>query len=156
MTELSEIKQNNFTKEELLKDMKPLLDQLFHNVRQQMMHYKAEDLAHGQVFLLFLLSKSGTSNASDLAKQLGITSGAITGMTDKLVSMKLIKRERSEKDRRLVLVSITAKGQETVKKIQEWRYGRLIEIFLKMDEDKIRNMIDLFQIMVDLMEDEEK
>lgn len=151
---MSEIKQDNSAKETLLKDMKPLLDQLFHNVRQQMMHYKAEDLAHGQIFLLFLLSKSGTSNASDLAKQLGITPGAITGMTDKLVSMKLIKRERSEKDRRLVLVSITSKGQETVKKIQDWRYGRLIEIFLKMEENKIRNMIELFRNMIDIMEGE--
>ncbi len=144
---------NPNTKETLLKEMKPLLDGLFIKIRQEMMKIKIEDLANGQIFLLFLLSKHETCNASDLGKHLGITSGAITGMTDKLVSMNLIIRNRSEEDRRLVLLSLTEKGKATVKDIQEMRYGLLNEIFMQLDDKNIINMIELFTQLNAIMEE---
>jgi DNA-binding MarR family transcriptional regulator len=51
---------------------------------------------------------------SDLARELGITSGAITRLVDELEGRGLIQRRRSGNDRRVIHLTITPLGDEAV------------------------------------------
>lgn len=51
-----------------------------------------------------LLLKNGSMTAGALAKFTGLTTGAVTGVIDRLEKQKLVKRERNPNDRRQVLV----------------------------------------------------
>jgi DNA-binding MarR family transcriptional regulator len=51
----------------------------------------------------------------DLAKEQTITQAAMTSIVDHLEELKFIERTKNENDRRVVKVTITAKGQEEVK-----------------------------------------
>ncbi len=49
----------------------------------------------------------------DLSKRLMVTGGNVTGLTDRLVSEGLVKRTRSEQDRRTQFVELTEEGRQS-------------------------------------------
>jgi DNA-binding MarR family transcriptional regulator len=75
---------------------------------------------HAQFRVLVLASKRDEWRMSDLAKKMALSPGSLTLMMDRLIEDGLISRGRSEKDRRVVIVRITAKGQAM---LQERRAG---------------------------------
>src|SRR5690348_5610256 len=114
------------SKELLMTDLQAQLEKFVQKVKLASHQIKTDDnLADGQIFLLFLLCRKDVCKASDIANEIGITSGAVTGMTDKLVNMGLIHRDRSEEDRRVVLLSLTGQGKEMVNKIKASRFERI-------------------------------
>jgi DNA-binding MarR family transcriptional regulator len=58
------------------------------------------------------------ATAGDLARELGITTGATTRLIDVLETRKLLARDRSGEDRRVVGLRTTDLGSATVEKLQ--------------------------------------
>jgi DNA-binding MarR family transcriptional regulator len=128
------------------------MEALFMKLKNEAQHTNDMDnLADGQIFVLINLYRKGVCNATDIANMIGITSGAVTGMTDKLVSMGLITRERSDTDRRVVLFTITDKGKETIQRIRDRRFKRLTEIFRQISNDEIESTIGVFNKITELL-----
>ncbi|MDB5054091.1 MAG: transcriptional regulator, marr family [Bacilli bacterium] len=140
-------------KNELLKQMQGALEGLASKFKHETQQVNAnEQLADGQIFLLFNLCKKGICNASDVANMIGITSGAVTGMTDKMVNMGLITRERSEEDRRVVLFSISEKGKEAMQRIRDKRFKRVNELFRQLTISELETTVNVFNKITDLIE----
>ncbi|MGD0197581.1 MAG: MarR family transcriptional regulator [Solirubrobacteraceae bacterium] len=72
------------------------------------------ELSYAQFGLLFGLAEHGRLSASELAMHADVAPGTATQMLDGLEAAGLIERERSERDRRLVMVSLTPHGSELV------------------------------------------
>lgn len=137
--------KHNSRKKELLDQLEGLAGEFVHLVGHELRQIKGKvQLADGQIFLLILLSRIPYCKATDIASHIGITSGAVTGMTDKLVNMGFITRERSEEDRRVVLFSITEKGRETVNQIREARGAWFREYLCELTEEEMGEAIEVF------------
>ena len=76
--------------------------------------HRPGELSYAQFGLLFGLAERGELSASELATYADVTPGSATQMLDSLAAAGLIERRRSERDRRLVLVSLTPHGSEAV------------------------------------------
>jgi len=76
--------------------------------------HRAGELSYAQFGLLFGLAEHGELSASELAAFADVTPGSATQMLDSLAAAGLVERERSDRDRRLVLVTLTARGAEAV------------------------------------------
>jgi len=63
-----------------------------------------------QIMILEMLRMKKACKMSDVAKALGVTKSAVTGLVDRLIKSGLVRRERLELDRRIVRVSLTPKG----------------------------------------------
>ncbi|WP_143762714.1 MULTISPECIES: MarR family winged helix-turn-helix transcriptional regulator [Paenibacillus] len=94
------------------------------------------------------LSKNGPQNVSQIAAALGITSAAITGVTDQLIAEDYVNKERAKDDRRVVHITITQKGEATIKDVQE-RHQELMESYFKIlpDED-IEHLRRIFAVII--------
>ncbi|WP_168122562.1 MarR family transcriptional regulator [Paenibacillus sp. HB172176] len=110
------------------------------------------NLTGGHLFVLMQLGKEQSCKVSDVVGMLGITSGAATGLTDKLVTLGLIERNRPEDDRRVVQLSLTDKGRETVMLIRKQRMEWFKNLFGQLDEERIDQIKDAFQQMRELAE----
>jgi DNA-binding MarR family transcriptional regulator len=80
---------------------------------------------------LDLLDQRGPMTAGELAKASGITSGAVTGVVDRLEELGYARRVRDTGDRRRVLVEFTPKAGRAAAKI----YQPLAEKFEEMVAD---------------------
>ncbi|OXM15435.1 MarR family winged helix-turn-helix transcriptional regulator [Paenibacillus herberti] len=103
-------------------------------------------LTHARI--LTLLASEGPQKASILADKLLITSGAVTGLADRLVELGYISRERGEQDRRVVLLSIEEPGLELLKFIDETRQALMHKLYKGMSEQEIQVMLVLFDRMI--------
>ncbi|WP_019536957.1 MarR family winged helix-turn-helix transcriptional regulator [Paenibacillus ginsengihumi] len=134
-------------KERMIRSIQQQMESLFYRIRHDSQLRSKEMLPEGQVFLLIMLYNQGTVKATDIAVKLGITSGAVTGMTDKMEKLGLIRRERSEEDRRVVHISLTEHGADTLKRIRLARFNRLCELISQLEIDELQQMEHVFTKM---------
>jgi DNA-binding MarR family transcriptional regulator len=71
----------------------------------------APALTEGQLHVLELLAANGSMKPSDFIEYLETTPAAVTTLLDRMEKGELIVRQRDEKDRRIVWVSATEKGE---------------------------------------------
>ncbi|CAH0121183.1 HTH-type transcriptional regulator MhqR [Paenibacillus sp. CECT 9249] len=114
------------------------------------------NLTFSQCRVLFRLHSIGPMKVSELADALSFTSGAITGITDKLIAAGFAVRTRAEDDRRVVYVEITPKGKEALDEIQE-KQQEMIAVFFEWlsDEDR-QHLTRIFTQILDKVEEYQK
>jgi DNA-binding MarR family transcriptional regulator len=103
---------------------------------------------------LGLIIDKGQMTAGELSAATGLTTGAVTGLIDRLEKKKLVKRQFDKEDRRkVIIVANTANAMKLLEpifsKLQE-RTVALIESFSERDMKVITNY---FQSAIEIMED---
>ncbi|WP_321915010.1 MarR family transcriptional regulator [Paraburkholderia sp. J11-2] len=80
---------------------------------------KGLDITGQQMGILLSLKQGVATTPFELSKLLGIDTGLMTRMLDKLETKGLLERSRDADDRRVVNLHLTAKGQATAAQIPE-------------------------------------
>ncbi|MDK2803971.1 MAG: MarR family transcriptional regulator, organic hydroperoxide resistance regulator [Peptostreptococcaceae bacterium] len=88
---------------EIIKQYKPFLDPL--------------GLTYTQYITLLALWEKSNISVKELGQRLFLDSGTLTPLLKKLEAMNLIERVRSSDDERLIIVSLTKKGQDLKKEV---------------------------------------
>ena len=68
------------------------------------------DLTNNDMHVIEAVGTGDGRNMSSIARRLNITVGSLTTAMNSLVNKKYVERRRSEEDRRVVYVKLTAKG----------------------------------------------
>ena len=69
-----------------------------------------KDITNNDMHVIEAIGQEEARNMSSVARDLGVTVGTLTIAANNLVKKGYVKRERSQKDRRVVLISLTGKG----------------------------------------------
>ena len=89
-----------------------------------------------QFFLLAYLSSEEYLTMSDIAKKMGHSTAAATGLVDRLEKLSYVERVHAAEDRRKIMVRITQKGTELVARMRSEIATNLSDIMSEMDEDE--------------------
>lgn len=73
------------------------------------------EINHSLMIFLFMINNKGEIKTSEVSEYFGVTSGAATGIADKLETLGLIDRHRSDTDRRVVTLALSEKGKNLYK-----------------------------------------
>lgn len=98
-----------------------------------------------QAAILRSLAVNGPQNASSLAERLRITPGAVTSLSDKLISSGYAHRNRDANNRRVVLLEITDRGREILQQFKEENKNSVKQLFSGLPEEDIDHLIRIFQ-----------
>jgi DNA-binding MarR family transcriptional regulator len=93
------------------KDFAKLWFKLSKEMKTHMDLKLADQLTEGQLHVLEFLQQQERMKPSDFIQHLATTPAAITTLLDRMEKAELIVRERDEKDRRIVWITTTKKGQ---------------------------------------------
>ncbi len=116
--------------------------------------YTVDEITDTQFIVLRSLRK-GPCNTSFLAHMLGVTLSAVTALINRLHRMGLVSRERQEKDRRQVWISITPKGLKVLGDVEE-RRNLLLALYLShASKEEREQLLELLQQAVKLFERED-
>ncbi len=84
--------------------------------------HRHDGLSHAQVRALFLLGREREATAGQIARHAELSAASVTGMLDQLESAGVVERRRSEEDRRVCVVTLTAGGRALAdEKRERWR-----------------------------------
>ena len=70
-----------------------------------------QDITNNDMHVIEAIGLGTPKNMSAIARQLRVTTGTLTISMNSLVKKGYVKRERSEQDRRVVYIMLTAKGK---------------------------------------------
>lgn len=80
-------------------------------------HLQSENLTHSQFAVMEALYHLGPLNQSELSRKILKSNANVTTVVDSLEKKDLVKRERSENDRRIVKVLLTQTGTEIMEQV---------------------------------------
>jgi len=73
---------------------------------------------------------------SDIAKKMGHSTAAATGLVDRLEKLSYVERVHAAEDRRKIMVRITSQGMELVSKMRGEIAANLSDVMSEMDEEE--------------------
>ncbi len=98
----------------------------------------------GQCHLLFLIKENDSLTMGELAAAIGVTTGAATGFISRLLGRKLVTRYHDARDRRRVIVKLTAYGEKVRAKIlktKRQRLGGVLAVISREEQQKFLGIL---------------
>ncbi|MBQ7833932.1 MAG: MarR family transcriptional regulator [Lachnospiraceae bacterium] len=87
-------------------------------------------------------------NMSAIAKSLGITVGSLTTSMNSLVKKAYVERERSEEDRRVVMIRLTEKGMRAYEQHKNFHDEMTEAVIASIDKDEIPTLANVLQGLI--------
>jgi len=100
-------------------------------------------LTMAQLRLMYTMLLDGEQSAGELAEKMSVRPPTITGLTNRLIKQKLIRRLADPNDRRIVRVDLTAEGRRMISQIETASRAYLARIFNQLGEAKVKELIAL-------------
>lgn len=104
-----------------------------------------------QFWVLEHLFRTGINQMSDLASFFAISRPATTGLIDRLIAQKLVKRKDDSCDRRIVWIEITNKGKAIVRDILKQRHSALTHVFGQISVSDRKQYLQILEQMVEIL-----
>jgi len=125
---------------------------------KSMVQYEQNALTTGtlslpQFWALSWLADHPGTTMHDLAIVLGMKASTATMLVDRLVDLKFLTRKRSEKDRRIVLVKLTAGGLRIITEIHDQKKKALRETFRPLSAVERQQYLALIETLAARLED---
>ena len=114
----------------------------------------SKELAPGNVsfpqfFLLAYLDRKEVLSMSEIAKKMGHTTAAASGLVARLENLRYLMRSAARDDRRKVMVCITPKGSALVRRIREEMVGNVMKILNHLTPDEQKAWLHIYSKIYD-------
>jgi DNA-binding MarR family transcriptional regulator len=96
------------------------------------------DLTLAHWLILVHLSRAQTCQQCDLHSETGITAGYLTRLIDELDAKRMVRRRRSTKDRRQILLRLTDHGKDAT-----------LSLLAAIDQRRLLNALDKLKLSLD-------
>lgn len=117
-----------------------LLQRLMRSLHAYARRYSlSQKVSSSEFRVLFLLRSGKAVEMNKIKKDLSVTGAFATNIVDRLVRHKLVVRQRNNKDRRKVTITLTDKGKHCLAKLEAHRkqFFRALVDGLKEDDKRI-------------------
>jgi len=127
---------------------------LYHLFREEA---KEHNITFVQLWVLRVLSRKSHLGLNELSQELLLSNSTMSGVVDRLVTAGLVKRERSEEDRRTIVVKLTEKGMD----IQKEAFGensiltKKLENILDIPKEDIHHLLKIHERILQKLHQEE-
>ena len=95
-----------------------------------------KNISNNDMHIIEAIGKGEAKNMSTVAKTLKVTVGTLTIAINNLVKKGYVTRERSEEDRRVVLISLTESGIRAFEHHESFHKEMMSAILENLDEDE--------------------
>lgn len=93
-----------------------LLVELFNNIQeieeQSLKHKDIGNLSITEIHTIEAIGMNTEKTMSEIAQRLKVTGGTLTACINKLIKKGYVERNRTEEDRRIVLINLTEQGKK--------------------------------------------
>ncbi len=111
----------------------------------------AYGLTSPQLFVLRELSRRGEATGGELARAACLSHATITGILDRLERRGLVRRTRSDQDRRRVTARVTAEGEALLETAPPPLHNRFLTRFRKLDDWERSFLLGALQRLASMM-----
>jgi DNA-binding MarR family transcriptional regulator len=103
---------------------------------------------------LSILHLAGSATAGELAEITGLTTGAMTGVIDRLVQAGYVQRDADPADRRRVIVRAVAPGGRAVGELFAPMHQAIERLYERYSDEELAVLLDLNERLLPIMQEE--
>ncbi|WP_243414717.1 MarR family winged helix-turn-helix transcriptional regulator [Sporosalibacterium faouarense] len=108
-------------------------------------------LSKSELFAMLIVDRYGEVIMSKISNEINISMSTASGIVDRLVKKKYLKRERSDLDRRIVLIKLTKKGQNTIETLKKSINKYLNIIYESLTDEEIKVLTNVLIKVMDAL-----
>jgi DNA-binding MarR family transcriptional regulator len=114
------------------------------------------DVTMPQMKIMLILYLNGPMRMSNIAASLDVTLPTASSLVDKLIRKNYLLRKSQEDDRRVVLCSLSSKGQKTLGRIWDSARIRSKQLLEIMETPKLQMFLEVLKSMLESSETDNK
>lgn len=107
-----------------------------------------------EIFSLLLIEKKKEIIMTELAEYIHSPMSTATGIINRLVKDGYIIRERNEQDRRIVVLKLTEKGIEVIKRLKELIAAYMNKVAEKLTQEEIQYLVQIAGKILNILNEE--
>jgi DNA-binding MarR family transcriptional regulator len=130
------------------KEMMDYLEDVIHRFVFVQHHPGLDICRKAEMTMIEILGKRGPMIMTELSDSARLCVSTATGLIDGLVSKSLVKRSRSEEDRRIVQVELTEEGKKNYEQALDVRLGMVRGMLGALDREEQETFVTLFRKIV--------
>ncbi len=131
-------------------ELQQMLDTYFGIVRQvsRLLDFAEEDVTLRELRVIEFVSEADEISMGDLSEQFPLPASTATRFVDKLVRRDYLERKRPRDDRRRVLLTVSNKGLQLLKRREEVRNKFFHRMFSRLTKEEIGSLSVIFQKLI--------
>jgi MarR family transcriptional regulator, organic hydroperoxide resistance regulator len=110
------------------------------------------DFSKSELFVLLLVEKQGEIIMSKIADSMNISMSTANGIVERLVKNGYVDRDRSDADRRIVVVCMTDKGKRVVDEFKNLISEYIKLIYQELDDDERKLIGKVFHKIIHILD----
>jgi len=110
---------------------------------------KGSGLSTAQMHTIEIVGHSGALRMKELAKKMGVTTGTLTVMVDRLEQQGILRRQAHETDRRSYLIVLTDKGEKLFAEHHQYHLGLTKEFTALLSPDERKQFSTILEKIID-------
>jgi MarR family transcriptional regulator, organic hydroperoxide resistance regulator len=139
-------------KSKLIANIIDNIRRVFQVVNEQSKKAKKETgLTGPQLWAIKVIASTSQIHVSELAEKMYLHPATVVGILNRLETSGLIKRIRTNDDRRVVNVALTDRGQDIVKRSPEVAQGLLVAGLETLTAKNLQGILDGLDQLVDIL-----
>lgn len=113
---------------------------------------KRVGLTGPQLVILQEIARSGELTAGEIARAVSVSQATVTGILERMEKRGLLARQRSESDKRRIMVSITQPGRQILDEAPPLMQEAFVERFSSLQEWEQTMILSALQRLVSIMD----
>jgi DNA-binding MarR family transcriptional regulator len=113
---------------------------------------KRVGLTGPQLIILQEIARCGEVTAGEIARAVSVSQATVTGILDRMESRGLLVRQRSDSDKRRIMVSITPAGRQILEDAPPLMQEAFVERFSSLQEWEQTMILSALQRLVSIMD----
>jgi DNA-binding MarR family transcriptional regulator len=131
------------------KDHAKLADFILFSQREFLLNLSRElnrdNISFAQFFLLSYLATSKELTMTDIARKMGHSTAAATGLVDRLEKLGYMERTHAIDDRRKVLVRVTSRGIELVSRLRDELQNQIADAMSETASEDVASFMSSYR-----------
>ncbi|WP_068307805.1 MULTISPECIES: MarR family winged helix-turn-helix transcriptional regulator [Kordiimonas] len=116
---------------------------------------KQSGLTAPQLVVMMAIRKEGRASPSTVAREVALSQATITSILDRLEKAGLVRRERSESDKRIVYACLTADGQKRLEEAPELLQAGFLRRYRTLEDWERTMLVSSLQRVASMMDAED-
>ena len=112
-----------------------------------------KDISVNDMHIIEAIGEESPRNMSSVAKSLSVTVGTLTIAINGLVKKGYVHRVRSDADRRVVLVSLTEKGEKAYHHHEKFHEDMIQSLLKDLSEEETKTLVSALTNLRDFFQD---
>ncbi|HIA54570.1 MAG TPA: MarR family transcriptional regulator [Candidatus Melainabacteria bacterium] len=129
---------------------------VMHYIRKGIRRELGDKASVPQIRALSFIRRNPSTTLTTVSEYLAVSNATTSSIVDRLVKKGLVTRSEDPNERRCLQLTLTQKGQEEYKVVEELAISELTKVLMRLPDDQVKQIQAGLRILKEALEEERK